>query len=341
MRHSKTKTGRFLLALLAAGLLALLAGCGADGASTESTFRPDGAWAVYWDTGALMQADAANLPEDVVLFECFFHENGTLVVPDEIVPMAAQIPDSRTSWLSFTNDVADSSGDVTEQKSVTLLGKLFENDASLDRCAEEIVAETDRQGVDGIELDFENLGQDQTLWNGYVALIRKTQDKASAAGLVLRVVLPANAPVDTLTLPGGPTYVVMCYNLYGTGTGPGPKADRAFLKKLARTFRDIPNIRFALANGGFDWKSSDSSGSGASSYDVSSVTTAKAESLASSDPKRDDGSGALTFRYQDDDGVRHTVWYADSRTLRIWRSVIRKTAGKDVKIDLWRLESAA
>lgn len=339
MQTQRTKTGRRALALAAAALLALLAALTAGCGPSEEPFDPDGAWAVCWDTGALTQSGETALPKDVILFACGFHADGSLYVPDEMVPMAAQIPDGHTAWLSFTNDLIGTDGEAVEQKSAALLSSLAGDARAADLCASRIVREADREGVSGIELDFENLGQDRDLWERYLTLVRKTADKAGSLGLSVRVVLTPDAPVSELDLPEDPTYVVLCYNLHGTGTEPGPKADPAFLKKLAASFRGVPHVRFALAGGGFDWKETGSEGD--RTYEVTSVTQAQAESLAVTCPRRDEKSQARTFTYEDEDGARHTVWYADAETLRAWRRVIRKTAGRQTDIDLWRLGAAS
>ncbi len=39
----------------------------------------------------------------------------------------------------------------------------------------------------------------------------------------------------------------MCYNLYGNGTEPGPKADWDFLREIHEKFRDLSNVSYAFS----------------------------------------------------------------------------------------------
>ena len=137
--------------------------------------------------------------------------------------------------------------------------------------------------------------------------------------------------MEQLTFPQGAEYVVMCYNLYGGGTDPGPKTNLSHLASLYDRFRVLPNISFALANGGFDWVESSTS--------PSALTASEAAALAQESgaaPQREESSGAVSFQYAKD-GVLHTVWYADSETLSIWAKKLAACAGSAVPISLWRL----
>ena len=155
--------------------------------------------------------------------------------------------------------------------------------------------------------------------------------KAEKCDKKVRVVLQCSAPVDELALPENFSYSVMCYNLYGYHSGPGPKADIPFLKKTAKKFRNVPNISFALATGGFVWNES-----GAVSR---ALTYAQAEELRqahAADAKRDQKSGALHFTYSED-GETFTVWYADTQTLSCWQETIDGVIGHHASYDFWRV----
>ena len=86
----------------------------------------------------------------------------------------------------------------------------------------------------------------------------------------LRVVLPWDAP-KYAALPAGPEYTVMCYNLFGYHSGPGPKADVPFLTETCALYQNQPyTTRMAFANGGFAWRDSG----------ISALTQTEAEALA-------------------------------------------------------------
>lgn len=107
----------------------------------------------------------------------------------------------------------------------------------------------------------------------------------------------------------------MCYNLYGNGTEPGPKADWDFLREIHEKFRNLPNVSYAFSNGGFDWEED--------SQQPSQLRTGDANALAEkyeAEPVRDKNSGALYFSYTEKNKT-HTVWYADEPTLKTWAEV--------------------
>lgn len=148
--------------------------------------------------------------------------------------------------------------------------------------------------------------------------------------MYLRVLFEPGAPIESFDWPVGPEYVMMCYNLYGYGPEQGPKADPAFLNKMVDKMEHLGgNINFALANGGYDWTEDE---------DVSQVQTAKIEEIIAKyglTPTRDANSSDLIISYTDDDGLMHTIWYADEQTIEAWKQVI-KSRGHE-QFSIWRL----
>ena len=142
----------------------------------------------------------------------------------------------------------------------------------------------------------------------------------------MRVLLEPNAPLDEIELPEGPEYVMMCYNLHGQGTRPGPKANRRFLESLVRKTRTLPGkVNFALATGGFDF---DGNGT------VKSITEKQVVELLAlfeKSPEREEESQALFFDYIDNGGIEHRVWYADSKTINYWIDILQQAGNHDIK----------
>lgn len=294
---------------------------------SNDQFSPDTAWAVYWDNNAKVM-DNYNL----VLFSCYFNEDGSIYVPPALAkPLPSPVSADHQTYLSFTNDVQHVDGSAT-QKSPELLQWLFESEQRMRSTLEDMVNLSLQWSCQGIELDFEKLGKDMQLWEGMVQFIRLARQQTQKQGMLLRVVLPCNAPVEELALPEDICYSVMCYNLYGPHSGPGAKADENFLIQVAEHFSGIPNIHFALANGGFVW--------GADGKTVQSVTAAEARSRARkfhSFVHRDNSSGANYYTYRSQ-GETFTVWYGDAKTLAYWQEVLRTALGREPLVDLWRLE---
>ena len=137
-------------------------------------------------------------------------------------------------------------------------------------------------------------------------------------------------PLDKIKLPKGPEYVIMCYNLYGYRTEPGPKADKEFIDKLIEKTNLLPGeISFALATGGFDFGDNGT---------IVALTEREALELArmhDKSPIMDRKSNALFFNYVDNQKIEHKVWYANGRTIEYWIDVIKQSGNNN--ISLWKI----
>lgn len=293
------------------------------------------AWSVYWDcTGDLdTLKNQAEQVDAVSLFAAYF-QDGELVIPAETDRMKDKIrrKDSlkeTTVYLSVVNDVK--AGDKTTQKDTEILWEKLGTDKAAKAHAEELVQLAKENGYDGIEIDYEKIRSDLDLWQAFLGFEKHLLSLAESEDLKVRIILEPSTPAEKLKFPKGAEYVVMCYNLYGGGTEPGPKADDAFLKEVFETFRTLPNVSYALADGGYIWEDG--------STKAAQYRGTEAEALAEQygkTPERDPDSGALTFSYREN-GTGKTVWYADGETLAHWAETLRELAGGAVKISLWRL----
>lgn len=322
--------------LCVAAMLFSLSACGTVGGTKpqiEDTGDWNCVWYVYWDADVwdefLLLMGATEF-SSASMFSCYFSEDGQLYVPQgfsELKEMAEELAISVT-YLSFVNDVQHTDGSAT-QKDPELLRNLWADAERTEETADAMLAMAKSMGADGIEIDFENIKEPE-LWTDYIRFLELIWDKAQADELSMRVVLGVNAPVESLNFPTGPEYSVMCYNLYGSHSGPGPKADVDFLRNTAEKFVGLQNVTYALATGGFAW---DDKGTA-----IRSLTQEEAEALAEEfacKPQRDKSSQDLYYKYQEN-GEEFTVWYADGQTLAVWRGAI---LGVDpsAEFDLWRM----
>ena len=334
------------LALLS---LLLLAGCGKTPARSEPVALEDsigeeiGAlseetdqltlWTVYWDTvgKASVLRQAGDAADQIVLFAADYQEDQP-VIPDATLRFLERLRSvdgmaEKKVYLSVVNDLT--TGGKSSLKDTDLLHRLLDTDASAKAQAKTLAALAKDNGFDGIEIDFEKIRKDLPLWERFFYFEACLLEEAEKSGLEVRILLEPGTPVDKLVFPEGPQYVLMCYNLYGGGTGPGPKADADFLRELYDKFRDMPNLSFALANGGYHWAGSD----------ASQLRAEEAVKLAADrgcTPQRDPESCAMFFFYQEG-GKKHTVWYADDQTLCFWAQTLQEAAGAPVDISLWRI----
>jgi len=293
---------------------------------------PLSVWAVYWDTGDVNDELSLLAPElgSVSVFSALFHPDDTPYLPDDTAALLASIQErfgaAKDIYLTFVNDLALTEGGFS-LKDAALLERLFESGASMDAHIARMLALAKSAGCDGIELDYEGVRNKPALWKSYAAFIERLYRAAKDAGLLCRVVLEPSA-LGKAAYPKGPEYVLMCYNLYGSHSGPGPKADPEFIASLAREGRDLGDLSFAFSTGGFDW---DANGEAAQLTEREAAALARAHGAA---PERDAKSGALRFAYAAGDGTRHTVWYADGETLALWMRAAAEEGGS--RFAVWR-----
>ncbi|MED4953529.1 glycosyl hydrolase family 18 protein [Paenibacillus macerans] len=301
----------------------------------EKVSRPTdlSAWIVDWqlDSGEEDYGAAGSRLSELQMFAAYFDASGHLYLADTFRDSLANDASLRQAdgglFLTIVNDLRSEDGSVV-QKDSDLTKRLTQSGEARREHIREILNLVDQLDLDGVEIDYEKIKDGD--WNGVVAFYNELYQELLQDGRKLRVVLEPGAPLKRLKLPKGPEYVVMAYNLYGSHSGPGPKADKKFIKELVGKMASIPgNKRLALATGGFAWNEKG---------EVAAVTEKEADGLSelSKDGvERDKVSGSLHFKYTDADGGETTVWYADGVTLRSW-IVTAREAGCH-RIAIWRL----
>lgn len=292
-------------------------------------------WSVYWDCAEDIDTLRETHEElaEVSLFAAYF-KDGTVVIPDATARMLKKIRNKDTTkemqvYLSVVNDV-ETNGE-TVQKDTDILYKLLRNKASAKAHAEILVSLAKENGYDGIEIDYEKIRSDMELWQYFLRFEDLLLAAAEDAGIAVRIVLETSTPIGKLTFPEGAEYSVMCYNLYGNGTEPGPKADLDFLQEIYVKFKDVPNVSYAFSNGGFDWEKNSKQPVQLRAADANALAEKYGET-----PMRDENSGALYFSYAEKNKT-HKVWYADETTLKTWAEEINRLSGKKAVVSLWRI----
>jgi spore germination protein len=128
---------------------------------------------------------------------------------------------------------------------------------------------------------------------------------------------------------------VLAWGAHWAGSQPGPIAPLAYVAAVARYLRSLPNApRFVLGAPmyGLDWAGAGGPGDEATAYQYSGVL-ALTRSLGVS-PSRDPASGEMTFAYTAPDGVAHSVWYMDARSVLDILDIARANG---LSGGLWRL----
>ncbi len=291
------------------------------------------AWIAYWDidNGIKELSKVGENISSVSAFALYFKNDGSLFVPDAIREKYSEISNlthknNVNFYMCVVNDVVDGNGNVV-QKDTNVIKKLLGDQKERNRHIDELISFATSNGYFGIEIDYEKL--DETVWPNFVTFCKELHEKCVSKNLDLRVVLEPKAPLDRYTLPDGPEYIMMAYNLYGASTEPGPKADLEFIRALAEKMNKVSGKKwFAFSAGGFDWQTGG---------EVSDVTETEALNLINIYkclPARDEKSGCLYFYYTDTSGKDHTVWYADNITFNIWTNTAKECGYENVY--LWR-----
>lgn len=273
-------------------------------------------WLVDWayEKSINEAKEALENIDNVLLFATYFDEAGHLYQTENMIQLIHEVVNNpsfndKNVYLSIVNDQFKSNGTII-QKNPDLLKKLLANSSSRYAHIGEIISYVKEYPVDGIEIDYERIPSD--LVDNFFLFAQELQNALEEINLSLRIILEPGFPVESSSLPAELQYVVMAYNLHGYhSSDPGPKADYAFLDRLAEKFpNQSENINVALATGGFSWKDGT----------VEQLTDEQIKELVQKynpDQIRDNQSGALSFIFEQD-GEQYEVWYADAKTIALW-----------------------
>lgn len=329
---------KVILVMTAIALIAVfgLYGCASKetvpAESIEEIVEPaalNAVWVAYWGQDLaeeqLQQADF----QTVCLFGASFDAEGKPFVHEKTQELAAQLQENgqQRLYLTFVNDIIQESGNSL--KDTELLYQLLGTEKAIKSHIQEILDMTENGGYDGIEIDYERIRKDMTLWAHFQTFLEQLMPEAERRGFPSGFCWNPERRLSPFLCQLDLEYVVMCYNLHGGGTPPGPKADREFLLSLKERFSQLPGVGFALANGGYVWD-----GHGKATALTTSAAIQLAEEKAVS-PKRSEKNGGLTFSYREN-GEKYTVWYGDDQTIQCWSEILNQD-NQNCPMSLWRL----
>lgn len=318
----------------------IISGCSKKAEEVEPVGKVNGrkytVWTTYWQTDSVFEEldYRKDLIKAISYFGAYFDEDGSLFIPEKIDEIYSKVEEKYgrnkyESYLTFVNDVLKPEG-KSILKDTEILYELFFSEESTDVHIDKLISLTQEGGYHGIEIDYEGIRKDMKLWELFITFLEKLYQETSSENISLRIVLEPSTPVENLIFPDGPEYVVMCYNLYGYGTEPGPKADIQFLQALIQKMKVLPGeVSFALATGGFNFQEN------SEVISINEMDAIELLNIYDITPVRDEDSGSMVFRYTDEVNLVHEVWYADERTIELWSEVIEQAG--DYGISLWRI----
>ena len=305
-----------------------------------------GGWIVPWDFEAGMRSVAHNrgVFGDVFLFAARFDSSGRVVLDERKGHWPDAVRDARSAgarvWLTVVNDVARarSSGSVLKDSDV-----VHELLASPERSAAhraDILDAATRLGVDGVDLDYENLPVAER--ERFSSFVRALAEELHAHGLALSVTVQPKTAESKATGPGAMDWSVLClaadriqvmlYNEHNASTGPGPVAGIEWVRRVADyglTTCPAKSLVPVLKVSGMDWGPDRSDW--LSFADASSI-------IARVRPKihREREDRVPWFAYRGAGG-RHVVYFEDAESLAAKSEVLRSRGLS--RIVLWSLGS--
>lgn len=293
-------------------------------------------WTTYWDTKDLeneIESVKDNI-DNISYFAAYFSVDKIPFIPKETNENFSKINilyggSKFNSYLTIVNDLI-LPDEGSSLKDTDLLYDLFATEESMDNHIVDIIQMTMDGKFDGIEIDYEGIKNDINLWEIFSKFIEKLYERAHENSMLVRVLLEPNTPIAEINLPEGPEYVIMCYNLHGSNTEPGAKADKKFIVEMIEKFSNLPGkVNFALATGGFDFSDNGN---------FTSITERQAKELLGiygKTPNRDKESQAMFFNYIDEEEIHHEIWYADKGTINYWINIINEAGHENISI--WRI----
>jgi spore germination protein YaaH len=305
-----------------------------------------GGWIVPWDFDAGMRsvASARGLFDEVFLFAARFDPSGRIVLDERKGHWPDAVRDAHATgarvWLTVVNDVMDSRSSGPVLKDSELVHELLASRERGTAHRADIVNVATHLGVDGVDLDYENLAADER--ERFSAFVRALAEELHARGLALSVTVQPKTGESTSRGPGAMDWNALCaaadriqvmlYNQHNASTGPGPVAGIDWVRRVADYGLGVCPARSlvpVLKVSGMDW------GPGRSDW----LSFAEASSIiARVRPRlrRERENHVPWFVYRAADG-RHVVYFEDAQSLAAKADVLR---GRGLsRIVLWSLGS--
>ncbi|MGY1805922.1 glycosyl hydrolase family 18 protein [Blastococcus sp. SYSU D00669] len=291
------------------------------------------AWLPVWDPGAadsVSEAVEVGGVREVSPTWATVRPDGTLALTPPPIDVVDRVREAGARLVPVVQNVAAGvwQGDLVAH----LLGNPDRAEAHRELLVETAV----REQWDGVDIDYEALPPEAG--PALTEFVEALADDLHAYDLQLTVSVPARtgeethaAAYDYRVLGAAADQVrVLAYDHAGSGSPPGPVAPLGWVRDVvAYAVEQVPEdkLMLGLATYGYDW----AGGQGAA------VTAAEAAALArrvGASPRWDADAAGVTFTYEAD-GVAHTVWFEDARSLAAKQELARDAGLRGVAV--WRI----
>lgn len=190
--------------------------------------------------------------------------------------------------------------------------RIITNKAKREKLINDVINELVKNNFVGVNVDFEELEQNDDA--AFVAFQKELYQKLHAKGLlVTQDVIPFNTDYDYKKLANFNDYLfIMAYDEFSGDGAPGPICDQKWIEAVIDdAAKKIPASKMILAlggYGGYDWPKGDQG---------ESVTYQQILTLARDEEgtiEFNNDTYNLSFTYEDDNNVPHTVYFTDAAT---------------------------
>jgi spore germination protein YaaH len=295
----------------------------ATAAAAEDPGRALGGWLVPWqyEAGVRSAARAGGAVGDVFLFIGRIDDGGHPVLEgrkDGWTGTVARAHETGArAWLTMVNDRVSPAGTAV-LKDADVVERMLADPTRRSEHRAEIVALAKDLGVDGVDVDYENLPAPLRLL--FTRFARELAADLRAQGLLVSITVQPKSGESASRGPGAMDWQQLCtiadrlqvmlYNEHNAATEPGPVASLDWISRVADyglsacpAAKLIPVLKVS----GMDW--GPDKAEWRSFADASSLLSAQRAK-----PRRDRRNRVPWFAYKGGDG-RHVVYYEDARSL--------------------------
>lgn len=262
----------------------------------------------------------------ISLFEYHFATNGDIV--NDLNDLVA----IETTWRNRVRPLVTITNLTSEGFSPNLAHQVLNNPTARTNLVNNIFYLVSRKGYGGVNIDFERVrAEDRDLFTGF---LRQLRDRLRPAGYVLTIAVPAKTSEDIPWLRGydygGIGSVVdymfiMAYDWHHSGSEPGPVAPITEIRNTIQfAIESVPRRKIILGGPlyGYDWLIPYRPGTVAPA--ISNQRAIETAMRYQSPIQYSEEYESPFFRYRDQQGQTHEVWFEDVRSVSAKLILVRE-----------------